>query len=246
MGKSEAFGLAVFPGKIERKLTEKQASAAVSTAVEPDDETLLVRLQASDMEALGLLFQRYARLMLAIARRVLRDNDEAEDLVQDVFLFLFSKSKLFDPAKGSACSWLTQVTYHRAYDRRRYLCVRSFYNRATSNQAAHALPSPLNPRIENPEDFFAWQSYLQSAFEGLSEDQRKTLMLYFYEGCTMHEIGEKLGQSFGNVQHHFYRGMDHLRKYVFNKNGERSDRGKSGWIDSQLHSAQVGFGKRSV
>jgi RNA polymerase sigma-70 factor (ECF subfamily) len=208
----------------ERKLIEQQPNAALRAAVEPDDETLLLRMQASDTSALSLLFQRYSRLTLSIARRVLRDNEEAEDLVQDVFLFLF-KSKMFDPEKGSARSWLMQVTYHRAYDRRRYLYVRSFYDRAKgSGAAAEALPHPVNPGIENPEEFYGWQSYLRPAFDELSEDQRKTLMLHFYEGYTMREISEKLGQSFGNVQHHYYRGLDHLRKYVFHKNGQSSGR----------------------
>ena len=132
MGNAEAEGLPIYADNVMRKLMEKLPSAAVCSAADSDDETLLTCLQASDMEALGVLFQRYADLMLSIARRVLRDNDEAEDLVQDVFLFLFLKSKSFDPAKGSARSWLMQVTYHRAYDRRRYLCARSFYDRARS------------------------------------------------------------------------------------------------------------------
>jgi RNA polymerase sigma-70 factor (ECF subfamily) len=246
VGNAEAEGLPLYADNVMRKLMDKQASGAVRSAVDSDDETLLMCLQASDMEALGVLFQRYAGLMLSIARRVLRDNDEAEDLVQDVFLFLFLKSKSFDPAKGSARAWLMQVTFHRAYDRRRYLCARSFYDRALSEQAAEELPSPVNPAIDNAEDFFCWQSCLEPAFEGLSDDQRKTLMLYFYDGYTIHEISEKLGQSFGNVQHHFYRGLDRLRKLVFHKNGERFDRGESDGGNSKPLSAQVSPGKRSV
>ena len=205
-------------------LIDKRASASVTSTVEPGDEALLVRLQTGDIDALRILFQRYFQLILAIARRVLRDNDEAEDLVQDVFLFVLNKSKLFDPAKGSAHSWLMQVSYHRAYDRRRYLRVRSFYDRTRTNEAADILPSNLGPgTAHSTEDFFAWQSYLQPAFEGLSDDQRKTLTLFFYEGYTLREISGMLGQSFGNVQHHFYRAINRLRKFVFAKNGERDD-----------------------
>jgi RNA polymerase sigma-70 factor (ECF subfamily) len=246
VGNAEAAGVPIFADNVKRKLMDKHARAAVCPAVDRDDEALLMCLQASDMEALGLLFQRYAGMMLSIARRVLRDNDEAEDLVQDVFLFLFFRSKSFDPAKGSARSWLIQVTYHRAFDRRRYLCARSFYDRVRSSQAAEALPSPVNPAIENPEDFFCWQSYLEPALEGLSDDQRKTLTLYFYDGYTIHEISEKLGQSFGNVQHHFYRGLDRLRKHVFHKNGERFDGGESECSHSWPLAAPVTTGKRSV
>jgi RNA polymerase sigma-70 factor (ECF subfamily) len=198
-----------------RHLGDSRAIFPTGSVIEPGDETLLVRLQSGDMEALGLLFHRYSRLLLGIARRVLQDHNEAEDLVQDVFLFLFYKGKTFDPAKGLGRSWLMQVTYHRAYDRRRYLTTRSFYDR--SNQSNQALPPKSG---DNPEEFLAWQSCLRPAFEDLSEDQRKTLMLHFYEGYTIREISDRIGQPFGNVQHHLYRGIDRLRRHVFHRNGD--------------------------
>ena len=212
MSTSDATGLRILANKASSTLADSQPMVPSRSVVEPD-ESLLVRLQAGDIEALGLLFHRYSRLLLGIARRVLQNSNEAEDLVQDVFLFLFYKGKTFDPAKGLARSWLMQVTYHRAYDRRRYLTTRSFYDR--SNQA-EALPPKSG---DNPEEFLAWQSCLRPAFEELSEDQRKTLMLHFYEGYTIREISDRLRQPFGNVQHHLYRGIDRLRKHVFHRNG---------------------------
>jgi len=210
---SDATGLPILADRTS-KVSHARAIVPPRSLVEPDDEALLVRLQAGDMEALGSLFHRHSRLLLGIARRVLQNNHEAEDLIQDVFLFLFYKGKTFDPAKGLARSWLMQVTYHRAYDRRRYLTTRSFYDR--SNQANEALPPKSG---DNPEEFLAWQSCLRPAFENLSEDQRKTLMLHFYEGYTIREISDRLGQPFGNVQHHLYRGIDRLRRHVFHRNG---------------------------
>jgi RNA polymerase sigma-70 factor (ECF subfamily) len=210
---SDAAGLPIYSDGISSSANAEDA-AVPRPVIEPDDESLLVRLQSGDVGALGLLFHRHSRLLLRIARRVLRDDNEAEDLVQDVFLFLFYKSKTFDPAKGQARSWLMQVTYHRAYDRRRYLNTRSFYDRVRGeNQQPF---EPLLPRSgDNPEEFFAWQSCLRPAFDELSEDQRKTLILHFYEGYTIREISDRLGQPFGNVQHHFYRGIDRLRKHIF-------------------------------
>ena len=65
----------------------------------PDDETLLLRVQSGDREALGLLFLRYSRSVLSVGRRILRDRAEAEDLVHDVFLFVMDRSELFNPDK---------------------------------------------------------------------------------------------------------------------------------------------------
>jgi len=214
---SDATGFPILTDKTACELADSRAIAP-SRSGEPDDEALLVQLQAGEMDALGLLFHRYSRLLLGIARRVLQDGNEAEDLVQDVFLFLFYKGKTFDPAKGLARSWLMQVAYHRAYDRRRYLTTRSFYDR-TGDQTNGTLPPKSG---DNPEEFLAWQSCLRPAFEELSEDQRSTLMLHFYEGYTVREISDRLGQPFGNVQHHLYRGIDRLRKHVFHRNGGTS------------------------
>lgn len=216
MGTSQTAGFPVLTDKVDAELKRGTATSTATSATEPDDETLLVRLQSADRDALEHLFHRYHRLMLSIARRVLQNNSEAEDLVQDVFLFLFYKGKTFDPTKGLARSWLVQITYHRAYDRRRYLRARSFYDRGAGNEGklASALPPSSG---DNPEEFFAWQSCLRPAFEQLSDDQRKTLVLYFYEGCTIREISEHLGQPFGTVQHHLYRGLDRLRRHVFRR-----------------------------
>jgi RNA polymerase sigma-70 factor, ECF subfamily len=211
---SDAMGLVFYADKGKREIRNPHAEIAP----EPDDETLLLRLQTADMEALGLLFHRYAQLLLRIARRVLKHNQEAEDLIQDVFLFVFHNGVKFDPAKSPARSWLMQVTYHRAFDRRRYLTTRSFYDREDRRDLFTG--SQSSDRGDNPEDFFTWQSCLRPAFKELSEDQRRTLVLYFFEGYTLREISERLEQPFGNVQHHLYRGIDRLRKRVFHSNAD--------------------------
>jgi len=173
-----------------------------------DDEHLLLYIQSGNREALGILFDRYARLILSVGQRVLRDTAEAEDLVHDVFLFLLDKSDLFDPARGSARAWLAKVTYHRALDRRKYLARRCFCD--TRSGANDAVSSNL---AESPELFY-WQSYLQRAFDDLSEEQRLTLDLYFFQGFTINEISLHIGKSRVNVRNYYYRGLERLRELM--------------------------------
>jgi RNA polymerase sigma-70 factor (ECF subfamily) len=85
--------------------------------LEPSDAALLERIAHSDREPLGVLFRRYARLVRSVAFRILRNESEADDLLQEVFLYIFRKAGQFDSTKGSARSWILQVTYHRAIDR---------------------------------------------------------------------------------------------------------------------------------
>src|ERR1700746_3820145 len=73
------------------------------------DEEAMSRLQAKDCDALNLLFDRYAHLVLSIALRILRDYGEAEEIVQDVFFYVYRKSMLFEPSSGSAKAWIAQI-----------------------------------------------------------------------------------------------------------------------------------------
>ena len=93
----------------------------------PSDEEVMARLQSNDSGALEILFGRYARLVLAIARGIVRDSGEAEDVVQEAFFYLYKKSMLFDEAKGSAKNWIIQIALHRALDRKSHLARRGFY-----------------------------------------------------------------------------------------------------------------------
>ena len=94
---------------------------------ETSDESLLTNICAGDRESLAVLFRRYAHLVRNVGQRVLRDKAEADDLVQKVFLYIHLKSSLFDSAKGSASSWIVQVTYTQALLRRRRLKSQGFY-----------------------------------------------------------------------------------------------------------------------
>lgn len=175
------------------------------------DEKLLLLVQSGNREALGELFDRYARLVLSVGLRIIRDAAEAEDLVHDVFLFLLDRSNLFDPGKGPARAWLAKVTYHRALDRRKYLLRRSFYN---SNGHDAAMVDPASANGADHPEFLYWQSYLQRAFDDLSHDQRETLELHFFEGFTINEISEKLGKSPVSIRHYYYRGLERLRSLM--------------------------------
>jgi len=176
------------------------------------DETLLEQLHERNREALGILFHRYARMVRAVAYRILRDASEADDLVQEVFLFIFRKGTLFDAARGSARSWIVQVTYHRAIDRRRYLASRHFYT--TMNlEDAYAFRDDI-AFYERSIEGVIGKGMLRRIDEALTEDQRKTMQLYFFEGYALDEIAGLLGQTIGNVRNHYYRGLEKMRKLI--------------------------------
>jgi RNA polymerase sigma-70 factor, ECF subfamily len=182
------------------------------------DEVLLIRFIDGDDQSLGCFFQRYGRLLRSIAARILRDGSEAEDLVQDLFLFVHRKSVIFDSAQSSARSWIVQMAYHRAISRRRYLVTRQFYTHEDVDGAGGQVVGVATTENDYSAAAVLGRNGLEKVMEALTDDQRETLQLHFFEGYTLAEISEKLGQPHGNVRHHYYRGLAQLRKQMSESN----------------------------
>lgn len=181
------------------------------------DESLVARTRDGDREALTLFFRRYARLVQTVAQRILRDPAEAEDLLQEVFLFVFRRAALFDPSRGSARSWLVQVTYHRAFDRRRHLMTRHFYTNLELEEAVVGGEEPscaANHYDQTVEGVLGREALARIAAV-LSEVQQRVLRLYFVEGHTLPEIAALIGQTPANVRNHYYRALEKMRAQVF-------------------------------
>jgi RNA polymerase sigma-70 factor, ECF subfamily len=192
------------------------AMSVASPIAEISDETLLAQVRQGTKEALAHLFLRHGRTVRNVALRILRNQAEADDLVQDVFIFIYRKASLFDASQGTARSWIIHVTYHRAFDRRRYLNSRHFY---TSQELEDTVLRLTDSREEIP--------FYERSMEGifgnkmtarlnarLTSEQRETIQLYFFEGYALREIAQLTGRSLVTVRNHYYRGLERLREYV--------------------------------
>jgi len=196
---------------------EETAVVDETCFVSPDvsDESLMSQISVGNGEALAALFERYARLTRSVAVRILRDTAEAEDLVQDLFLFIQRKCRIFDSTKSTARSWIVQMAYHRALDRRRYLKSREFYAQPFFPANGVAVVGKPTAESDYSAEAVFGRNGLDKIVNALSADQRETLRLHFFEGYTLLEVSEKLGQPLGNVRHHYYRALDRLRKEMF-------------------------------
>lgn len=192
--------------------TQELPAISKSLAVrELSDEELILQVQVNHPDALNELFNRYSKTIFVIAFRILHDRGEAEELVQDVFIYLFQRGKQFDPARGTAKAWIIQISYHRALDRKAYLERRAFYVSTEVSEELHVFTNrqDLEGMIGDRED----AARIRSAFESLSVEQRLTLQLHFISGLEFREIAFELNDSLGNVRHYFYRGLNRLRKH---------------------------------
>jgi RNA polymerase sigma-70 factor (ECF subfamily) len=180
-------------------------------ANEMGDEMLMSLLCSEDSDALDLLFRRYSKLVYSIALRILHDAGEAEEVVQDCFLYVYRKALSFEPAKGSAKVWIIQVAYSRARDRKAHLSRRGFYLR--TDIESDGLGSTLVGNADVEREIGAKVDFdrLQCAFEDLTKMQSETLQLFYFDGLELREISERLHEPLGNVRHYFYRGLERLR-----------------------------------
>jgi RNA polymerase sigma-70 factor (ECF subfamily) len=175
------------------------------------DEDVMERLRNGDPDALPILFDRFHRLVLKIALRILRDAGEAEDVMQEIFLEIFNKAGQFDASKGSTKTWILQYAYHRSLSRRQYLSLRNFYDRHQTTEI-EVVESNRVDLSWRGLTFQEWGRVLQQALATLNEKQRKTIELACFQGLLLSEIAERTKESLPNVRHHYYRGLQALRK----------------------------------
>jgi RNA polymerase sigma-70 factor (ECF subfamily) len=199
--------LGTAPQSITRETTELS---------ETSDEMLLVQVRDGAKEALGILFRRHARVVRNVAYRILRDEAEADDLVQEVFLFIFRKAALYDSRHGKASTWIIHVAYHRAFDRRRYLNTRHFYASQELDDTSLRLADKRKEiRFHEQSMEGILGKHLMARFNSrLSLEQRETIRLFFFEGYSFKEIADLTGRPLANVRNHYYRGLERMRKYV--------------------------------
>lgn len=180
------------------------------------DEELFAYMKAGYHDALAVIFRRYQKMVFRIARGILRDAGEAEDLMQVVFLELFQAVGKFDPSKGSSKGWIIRYAYHRSLNRKKYLKARAFYGQEEiENGNGRGLQVAATPVVTLGLKDQEARRLIQQSLATLNKAQRKTLMLAFFEGLSMEEIAARQKESLVNVKHHYYRGLQKLRSFFY-------------------------------
>jgi RNA polymerase sigma-70 factor (ECF subfamily) len=177
------------------------------------DEELMEQIKRGNHDAFAQLFDRYYRLVLSIAVRILRNRSEAEDLMQDVFFEIYRKGENYDAARGSAKSWIMRFAYSRSLNRLEYLTSRQFYNAPAITDLC--VSSETEPLLTwNGLTAEEWSRIIQEGLATLNEKQRDTLYLACTRGHSLKEISSMTNETLGNTRHYYYRGIKKLRQYL--------------------------------
>ena len=172
------------------------------------DVALVQRIADRRPEALAELYDRHAPMLLALATRILGNQAEGEDVVQDTLLQVWHKAKSYDPARSSVSTWLVLLARSRSIDRLR---SRNVVDRTA--QAAHADNPRTHTSPKGVEDVLSRErrERVRRELDALPAEQRQVLDLAFFEGLTQVEIAERTEIPLGTVKTRTLLAMKKLR-----------------------------------
>lgn len=194
------------PRYFSRGTAGPMRGSAVSLPYADDDEALLARVAEADAHAFEALYDRYSGRAYSIAMGMLRDRVRAQEVAQDVFFAIWRGARDFDPARGSARTWILSVAHHKSVDALR---------RARRNPTV-----PLSETLANDTDVIeAAQArvdagHVRRALEALSREQRAAIVLAYYGGYTQQEIAQRLGVPLGTIKTRIRDGLIRLRSVL--------------------------------
>jgi len=195
-----------------------------------NDDELMAHLSSGHDDALAVLFDRYHRLVRRIALKILRDVGEAEDLMQSVFMKIYETAAQFDAGRGTTKVWIIRFAYHRSINRRKHLIRRKFYATAELSEIPESKLGVLGREILPSEDA---RLLVKESLKTLNDAQRRVLKLAYLEGYSLQEIADATGESFGNVRHHYYRGLKKLRAFLIDREKIKTEHGREEIADAE-------------
>jgi RNA polymerase sigma-70 factor, ECF subfamily len=180
-----------------------------------DDNTLLGRIADRDQAALSTLYDRYARIIYAIAFRSLRSAEESEEIVLDVFAQVWRIADRYDPSKSRGDTWIFMLARSRVLDRLRKLQSRTPSSGEvldiTEIQVSSSSVDPLDAAVVSER-----REQVLSVLSQLPDEQRLVLELAYYQGLSHSEIAQSTGISLGTVKTRIRLGLSKLRSALGN------------------------------
>lgn len=163
----------------------------------------------SEELALAELYDRHGRAAYALARRIVRDPNLAEDAVQDAFLAIWRGAARFVPERAGAVSWIMTLVHRRAVD-----IVRREQRRRSEPLDEPAVAAGSGPSAEDSAWLRLERERVQTALRQLPDQQRETLELAYYGGFTQPELADRLGRPLGTIKSQMFAALANLREIL--------------------------------
>jgi RNA polymerase sigma-70 factor (ECF subfamily) len=186
---------------------------AIQSASAAPDIGLLQRIIARDTAALADLYDRHSRLLFSLILRIVRDRGEAEDILQEVFVRVWTRAELYDSRKGGPRPWLVRLARNCAIDRLRARRARDGGAGLPLDESIADTPSSAD--IRTPEDAVLdaeRHGTVMNALAGLPAEQRLLIEAAFFEGYTHAELAKRFELPLGTVKTRIRAGMIAMRQ----------------------------------
>jgi RNA polymerase sigma-70 factor (ECF subfamily) len=176
--------------------------------------TLLERIAAGEQAALGQLYDLTSPILYGLLLRMLREPERAQEALQDCYLRVWHRAETYSVAKGEPIAWLIGVARYRALDVLRSQRIADVSTVPLEADAARP-ETPDTGFDAGPEDRAVEREGLERlmrCMRGLSEVQRKSVLLAYYEGYSHTELAQAMGAPLGTVKAWIRRGLARLRE----------------------------------
>jgi len=178
------------------------------------DEQLVNALMRGESWVMAALYDRYARLVFALAFKILNDRAAAEETVQEVFVKVWRRAKDFDASRGKFSSWLTGIVHHHAIDelRRRRVRPAATEDETAAFDVPDGGPAPHDLAVQSFE-----RQRIRGALSAIPPEQRRAIEMAYLEGLTQQEIADALGEPLGTIKTRMRLGMQKLKTLLGTK-----------------------------
>jgi len=173
------------------------------------DKALIEQVKKGDKSAFKEIYSRFSQVTYNLALRMLRDKDDSEEVVQEIFLQVWNKAQSYDPERGALSTWILNIARSRSIDKLRKVGYRSRdieidEEKVNSNE-------DFSSTIENREEN---NNVIREALESLPENQRIAIELVYFDGLTHVEAAEKLQEPVGTIKTRIRLGVMKLKERI--------------------------------
>ena len=172
----------------------------------PTDASLVARIAVGDERALQMIYERYSPLVYGLSRRVTASTAHAEEITQEVFVFLWQNPDRFDAERGSLRAFLGAVAHRRSVDEVRRNTRRTAREDRVGSDASNPDVIEISDDVERSQT----AERVRAAVSSLPEQQREAVLLAYFGGCTFRQVAEQLGIPEGTAKSRLRLGLSKL------------------------------------